>query len=32
MDYREELAFFSQLLEQKGFVNALEGNSSLCDS
>ena len=31
MDYREELAFFSQLLEQKGFVNALEGNISLCD-
>lgn len=31
MDYRKELAFFSQLLEQKGFVNALEGNISLCD-
>ena len=31
MDFLKELVFFSHLLEQKGFVNGLEGNISVID-
>lgn len=31
MDYRQELLDFSHILEQKGFVNGLEGNISVFD-
>ena len=31
MDFAKELVLFSHLLEQKGFVNGLEGNISLID-
>lgn len=31
MDYRRELTEFSHILEQKGFVNGLEGNISVFD-
>ena len=31
MDFAKELVLFSHILEQKGFVNGLEGNISLID-
>ena len=31
MDFAEQLAFYSRIAEQKGFVNSLEGNLSVID-